>query len=70
MYTLYDSETAEPIGPATEAQAEASMDASAEGHITIDAETGEVVPEDRVDDWCLMGGTIRMVYVCEGADHE
>jgi hypothetical protein len=54
---LCDSATNETIGQASTEQIEASRAAGPEGHILIDADTGEVVPDYRP------GSTLRKVYV-------
>lgn len=56
--SLYDSDTAELIGPATTAQIEASM-ATDEGHILIDSD-GDVVTDGT---WAAQQPGVRRVYV-------
>jgi hypothetical protein len=57
--TLFDGDTAEAIGPATTAQAEASFAAGVEGFILVDAD-GDVVTDGS---WAATQPGVRKVYV-------
>lgn len=61
-HTLYDADTAEPIGPATGAQASASLAAEPTGIILIDAD-GDPVAEGS---WGARQPGTRAVYVQDG----
>lgn len=56
---LFDSDTAELIGPATEAQIAASLAAGETGHILIDAD-GDVIEPGT---WAAQQPGVRKVYV-------
>jgi len=62
---LMDSDTASDLGPATPEQERASYATGTdEGHIMIDADTGEVVPESLESLYRdQRGATLRRVYV-------